>query len=986
MRMMKPLSFLCLLCICPNILMAGSDGYSSWFQDIKGENSGHTVANFLSLPSSAAELGGGSASFCGAMDATDASFYTANTALFDRRKFAVTHLEWLMGLRKEFAAACFPFEDAGTAGVFSQVFTPGSFDNARDIDQNASNPSLVDYAVGLSFARNFFDKKLSGGVAISYVESRLDNNVGRTVSAGGDVTVIPSLWLRAHAYAGNASPGLSYTSHVPEPLPLQAGCALSISPLAFQEELSAIIDPKIGLGVKKVADEPLNMGAGVQATLFKFLAVRAGYDYVVGIAQNAAGLSVGVGLEHKSYGVDLGWRDQSVDLGSVWSASLKMQLQEMVPKKADDDYGIAEQFFKNGNFRQSLRFAKKALDLDPNCWKAHVLISTINALERRENGLEMAVIYTGNTRGQFVPIALPEGSLGGLARQATVIRRLRAQFPLAIAIDAGNCITQTSHKDKAKIADAYFENLAYDAMAIGKGEMDFGLPNIFSKDKKSKTQYICTNIQSTFATDVITRKVLNTGGYSFFVMGIVGPSMPGRNEDKEKLDAPINAIASALMKSAAKSATLRILIANDSWENITTLARSLPLIDIILCGNIRQKFEVPMKIGNTLVLSPGDQGCAVGRLVLRFDGDKKLVSCENHCIPLTAEIPLDPAVESTLRSIIAGMDIQEFDGTQNVLKKGKPDGVFSFLSNRSGKPGIYLKILDKRVEFPLTGTKAICAKPVLSFSGGKIAYFEKSGDTACPALRLMDISGVNKRTIDFAGCISELRFSPDGKWLYFTGRTDSTPDQMYRIKPEGSTAYPIISWKNSSQGPMDFSPDGGYMVFMSNGNGKSQLFLTDSVGQKPVCITEGNADNTTPGFSPSGASIAFLSNKTSFGGSYDLWLYDCASGKASQISFRSKVKDYCWLDDSKTIVFSGGDTLCALYTLDIAAHTAAVLIARDSIKNYGETHPQTIGYGNTRRIIYTREYGNGDRKIHWVNLNGALDQCIVNSKGQDWLE
>ena len=984
---MKPIGlFLFFVCLCPNILFAGSAGYTSWFEDIKGENSGHTVADFLSLPSSAAELGGSSASSCGVMDATDACFFTSNTALFDRQKFAVTHLEWLLGLRKEFVAACFPFEDVGTAGVFSQVFTPGSFDNARDIDQNVSNPSLVDYSLGLSFARSFLDHTLSGGIAVSYVESRLDDIVGRTVSGSGDVTVMPTLWLRAHAYVGNISPGLSYTSNIPEALPLQAGCAVSISPLAFHEELSAAIEPKIGIGLKKIADEPLLIGAGLQATLFKFLIVRTGYDYSVGAGPGAAGLSAGVGLEQQNYGFDFGWRDQSQDFGSVWSASIKMQLKEMVPKKAADYYRIAEQFYTSGNFGQSLRFAKKTLDLDPNFWKAHALISTINAIQRRENGLEMAVIYTGNTKGQFVPIALPEGTMGGLARQATVIRQLRAQFPLALVIDAGNCITQNSHKDKAKLADEYFDELAYDATTIGKGEIDFGLSNIFTKDKKSRTQYLCSNIPGAYATDIITKKVLNVGPYSFFIMAVVGPTMPARKEDRENLEPPVDAIASALMKSAAKNATLRILIVNDSWENIASLARSLPLIDIILCGNIRQKYEAPMKIGGTLVLSPGDLGCAVGKLVLRFNGDRKLVSCDNHCIPLTGEIPPDPAVENKLRSIIADIDVQEYAASASVLKKGSLDGVFPFLSNRDTTTGIFLKIIDKQTEFQLTKGKVACVRPVASFQGGKIAYFEKDADTACPVLRIMDLSGVNKRTVPFNGCATEACFSPDGKWLYFAGHTDSATDDIYRTRSEGSAVSPVIAWKNSSEGRMGFSPDGKYMVFCSNGNGKNQLFLTDSIGQKPICITEGNGDNTTPGFSPSGNYCAFLSNKTSFGGSYDLWLYDCAEGKASQITYRSKVKDYCWLDDSKTIVYSAGDTLCALYALNVVTNAAALLIARDSTKNYSETHPQTIAYENTWKIIYTREYTNGGRKIFWVNADGTVDQRIVNSKGQDWLE
>jgi hypothetical protein len=85
-------------------------------------------------------------------------------------------------------------------------------------------------------------------------------------------------------------------------------------------------------------------------------------------------------------------------------------------------------------------------------------------------------------------------------------------------------------------------------------------------------------------------------------------------------------------------------------------------------------------------------------------------------------------------------------------------------------------------------------------------------------------------------------------------------------------------------------------------------------------------------------------------------------------------------------VYSGGDTLCALYMLTIATNTTTLLIARDSIKNYSETHPHTMEYKNARKIIYTREYRNGDKKIYWVNPKGSADQRIVNSKGQDWLE
>jgi Tol biopolymer transport system component len=975
------------------MLFSGLSDYSSWLSDINGQNSGHTVAGFLSLPSSAGELGTGSAAFCGMMDATDASFYTANTGLFNRDKFSVTHLEWLMGLRKESIAACFPIEEIGTAGFFSQVFTPGQFSNARDIDEDPSNPSMVDYSIGLSFAKSFFDQRLCAGAAISYVESRLDNSVGRTASVNADATIIPSLWFLGHFHVGNLSPGLSYsTGEQNELLPLQVGCSFAVSPFAFEEALSATIDPKIIVGVNKTADEPLVVGTGLQATMVKFLTLRTGYDYQVGnpsAASGMSGLNAGVGVEGKTLAADFGWRYQSNDFGSVWSASIKMRLQELAPKTAEDHYREAEGFFKSGNYRQSLRFAYKALDLDPNMWKAHTLISTIDALMRRENGTEMVIIYTGNTKGRFLPVISGDQTIGGLARTATVLRRLRTQFPLSMTIDAGNAVTGASNQDRGPLVDAYFSDLAYDAVALGKGEIDFGLGRMFPKDDKIKTRYLCTNLRGTFGTGVISKKTVAVGPYTFFIMAVVAPNLPDKSEDRERLAPVLDEISTGFTMGPAKNATLRILIVNDAWENIAAVARVLPTVDVILCGNVRQQFETPMKIGNAAVISPGDFGAYVGKLVLRFSGDKKLVSLGNHCIPLTGEIASDSAIERRLRSIIGKTDFQE-TAPQAEFKKGPIDGVFAFMSDRDGQPGVFLKILDKQAEYPLTGKKTAsskfaCLHPVVSFSGSKIAYFERQSDTGCPTPRIMEMSGVNKHTVAFDGCISVMRFSPNGSWLYFTGRTDSSSGDIYRIKPDGLTPYPIISWKNSSEAMGDFSPDGGHFVFMANGNGKNQLYLTDSSGQRPLCITEGNGDNIAPGFSPSGTSCAFLSNKTSFAGSYDLWLYDRAEGKAAQMTVRANVNGFCWLDD-KTIVYSGGKALCSLFKLDLPSDISAPLIPGDSLKNYAETHPSTLSYKKSVKIIFNQEYPDGGQKIFWVNPDGSGNERVVNSRGRDWLE
>ncbi|HEX7509903.1 MAG TPA: hypothetical protein VF335_01270, partial [Chitinivibrionales bacterium] len=581
---------------CAATASSGSDdGISSWISDLKGENSGHTVAQFLTLPVSGSELGSGSASFGGQFDASDAYSYTANTALFNRKKFTATHLEWLMGLRKEFIAGCFPLEDIGVVGFYTQVFTPGSFDNAYTIDETPSHPSMIDLSAGVSYARSFFDKTVCAGAALSYVESRLDNIGGRTAFASIDIALSPSPFWTAHIRAGNMGPNLSYTRGVSEPLPAQAGASVSIKPLAIEEELSATVDPLINLGVKKMADEPVTVGLSCQAALFKFVTFRTGYEYPLSTDRpSTTGLCAGVSLDRSNFGADFGWKALSRDLGNVWSISTRAQLKEMKVKTAEDYFALAQNFYSEGRLRQSLSNAKKAVALDPNMWKAHVLISTINALQRRESGTEIALVYTGNTGGQFLPATPPDGStLGGLARQAEVIRRLRDQYPLCAVVDAGNFLSPSSPQIKAILADWYFSYCNYDALALGKNELDFGLDRLFTKNNPVKNDYCCANGTGLPGGRVVQTKTVSIKGYSLHIITVIGPLRPQRPQDRAMLGPALGIITELLTKPAAKNATLRMLIIDDTWERIGALARGLPEIDIVLCAGLRQKFETP---------------------------------------------------------------------------------------------------------------------------------------------------------------------------------------------------------------------------------------------------------------------------------------------------------------------------------------------------------------------------------------------------------
>ena len=320
-------------------------------------------------------------------------------------------------------------------------------------------------------------------------------------------------------------------------------------------------------------------------------------------------------------------------------------------------------------------------------WKAHVLISTINARRRRESGEEMAVIYTANTAGQYLPASAAQGyTVGGLARMASVIARLRNEYPLRAVIDAGNFLTPASLPVKARIADWYFRQCKYDAVALGKNEFDFGLERMFDKKDPMNGDYCCTNGSGLPDGRIVRTKTISVKSYSLYVMAVVGPAQPHRPQDRALLAAPLSELTELLAKPAAKKAAVRVLIVNDSWERVGALARSLPEIDVILCGALNQKFEAPMKLGNAIALSPGYGGSCVGVLTLRFNGHKRPESADNHLYELTDDIPPDLAVAAKLRSAIetrrpAGPAALET--AIGAMAKSSTEGVFAFMSNRA---------------------------------------------------------------------------------------------------------------------------------------------------------------------------------------------------------------------------------------------------------------------------------------------------------------
>ena len=107
-------------------------------------------------------------------------------------------------------------------------------------------------------------------------------------------------------------------------------------------------------------------------------------------------------------------------------------------------------------------------------------------------------------------------------------------------------------------------------------------------------------------------------------------------------------------------------------------------------------------------------------------------------------------------------------------------------------------------------------------------------------------------------------WSPDAKWLVFTGGRKEKPDDpadkydIYKIPAGGGEEIRLTHSPGLSDGP-EFSPDGRYVYFTSTRSGLMQIYRMKPDGSDQEQMTNDEFNNWFPHLSPDGKWIAFIS-------------------------------------------------------------------------------------------------------------------------------
>jgi Tol biopolymer transport system component len=192
--------------------------------------------------------------------------------------------------------------------------------------------------------------------------------------------------------------------------------------------------------------------------------------------------------------------------------------------------------------------------------------------------------------------------------------------------------------------------------------------------------------------------------------------------------------------------------------------------------------------------------------------------------------------------------------------------IFAFRSLRGQGPAFGIGVIEPRTRERVLLARSRPPKrpffrPELA-PGGKLAVAQRRASQDRQSELWLLESGAEPRLLvgGNGSHVSKGRFTRDGKWIILT-RQESVegPADVMLIRPDGSELHPLGSTPESDDHTPRASPARNEIAFISNRDGKEDLFLTDLSGSEVRNITrEIDAALRVPRWSPDGERIALL--------------------------------------------------------------------------------------------------------------------------------
>ena len=146
---------------------------------------------------------------------------------------------------------------------------------------------------------------------------------------------------------------------------------------------------------------------------------------------------------------------------------------------------------------------------------------------------------------------------------------------------------------------------------------------------------------------------------------------------------------------------------------------------------------------------------------------------------------------------------------------------------------------------------------VLSFDGAMLGISHRPSESENSVVYTVPTTGGTPKRITKNAPSYFHSWSPDAKWLFFTGGRNGELD-VYKIPAEGGDEIRLTNAKGVDDGP-ESTPDGRWIFFNSSRTGRMQIWKMRPDGTEQQQITGDEFNNWFPHIAPDGKSMVVLS-------------------------------------------------------------------------------------------------------------------------------
>lgn len=265
---------------------------------------------------------------------------------------------------------------------------------------------------------------------------------------------------------------------------------------------------------------------------------------------------------------------------------------------------------------------------------------------------------------------------------------------------------------------------------------------------------------------------------------------------------------------------------------------------------------------------------------------------------------------------------------------------------------------------------------------GKHVVYSKEGEPAGTTF-ISNADGSNEQRLDFM--IGPMDWSLDGKLVVFSANypTQSDDSEILIFSPETGERTNITNHPSFDANP-SFSPDGRQVIFNSDRDGNSEIYLVNVDGSGLRRLTNDPAKEAFQAFSPDGTQIVFNSNRENEKvGVYLINVNDDSPPvKLSDTRFNAEIRPGCWSHDGTRIVYTsdaGGDKF-NIYTMTIELGAPKPVLSDSA----ADVQSVAIAPDGTHAAIGVKLSG-GTGELRMVDLTSGESHSIAATENSDIL-